>query len=305
MSLVRARAALLLGGGEEVAGAYLGCNTTHVICNPETASRWLSMGALERIAVCCTAPYGDVRHAHWTSRAVDRSGKGGDILQGNEPMCPWPAQQGRAACRTMLSELPCAGVNVVSPQWVLRSAKQGSLQRVVAMSLDASRRLPADAAARHNRAAAVSTAEEARQSADGAAASAEAGTDRAEREAMLARLLLEQVQYGGSPHTRLSCVDGVSPLRASASQAPAIERQLTKVPAAVPLAQLPGESTVVAAGSSSVRGGPTPGCLLQDLLWSVTEPVGAARLDTRRTAVAGNASPRCLRPLNTQRHVCF
>ena len=43
---VRARAALLAGGGEEVAGAVLGSNTTHVICNPDTASQWLSMGAL-------------------------------------------------------------------------------------------------------------------------------------------------------------------------------------------------------------------------------------------------------------------
>ncbi len=44
--LFRARAALLTGGGHEVAGAYLGCNTTHVVCEPETASHWLSMGAL-------------------------------------------------------------------------------------------------------------------------------------------------------------------------------------------------------------------------------------------------------------------
>ena len=50
--LVRARAALLAGGGEEVAGAYLGCNTTHVVCNPETAAHWLSMGALRHSPVC-------------------------------------------------------------------------------------------------------------------------------------------------------------------------------------------------------------------------------------------------------------
>jgi len=49
----------------------------------------------------------------------------------------------------------------------------------------------------------------------------------------------------------------------------------------------------VASGSCGARGGPTPGCLLQDLLWSVTEPVEAARLDTRHAAVGGTASPRC------------
>lgn len=35
-----------------------------------------------------------------------------------------------------------AGMNIVSPQWVLRSAASGSLQRVLTMSMDASRQLP-------------------------------------------------------------------------------------------------------------------------------------------------------------------
>ena len=94
----------------------------------------------------------------------------------------------------MTTELLCTGVNVVSPQWVLRSAKQGSLQKLVAMSLDASRRLPADESAQHSRAAAGTAGGE-RQGACGAAPSAEVGPDRASREALLVRLLNEKVQY--------------------------------------------------------------------------------------------------------------
>ncbi len=105
-------------------------------------------------------------------------------------------QHGHAIVRATISVLLCTGVNVVSPQWVLRSAKLGSLQKLVAMSMDASRRLPADGAAQHSRAAgAASTAEATRQSAEGAATLAAVGKDRAERDALLARLLREKVDY--------------------------------------------------------------------------------------------------------------
>ena len=35
-----------------------------------------------------------------------------------------------------------AGMNIISPQWVLRSSESGSLQRVLTMSMDASRQIP-------------------------------------------------------------------------------------------------------------------------------------------------------------------
>lgn len=39
-------------------------------------------------------------------------------------------------------------MNIVSPQWVLRSAATGSLQKVLTLSMDASRQLPSSYSAR-------------------------------------------------------------------------------------------------------------------------------------------------------------
>ena len=91
------------------------------------------------------------------------------------------------------------GVSVVSPQWVLRSAKQDSLQRVVAMSLDATRRLPADGAAQHARRGAVDVAADAQPSAGQGVTSTGQPGDRAAREALLAELLRDKVRGRREP----------------------------------------------------------------------------------------------------------
>lgn len=36
--------AIKQGGGQQVASAYLGSGATHVVCQPQAAGRWLSMG---------------------------------------------------------------------------------------------------------------------------------------------------------------------------------------------------------------------------------------------------------------------
>ena len=88
---------------------------------------------------------------------------------------------------------PCflrTGVNIVSAHWVLRSASQGSLQRVVAISLDASRRLSANDVAPQGAASAALDAEP--RSAAGGDAISGALMDRAAREALLAELTRDQ-----------------------------------------------------------------------------------------------------------------
>jgi len=48
----------------------------------------------------------------------------------------------RNACFTENPTATPAGMNIVSPQWVLRSAAASSLQRVLTISMDASKQLP-------------------------------------------------------------------------------------------------------------------------------------------------------------------
>lgn len=40
----RTREALVAGGGTLSQGAWLGSGATHVVCQPQAAVRWLSMG---------------------------------------------------------------------------------------------------------------------------------------------------------------------------------------------------------------------------------------------------------------------
>ena len=175
----------------------------------------------------------------------------------------------------------------MSPQWVLRSATQGSLQRVSAMSLDVSRRLPADETAQLRHGAGQVTADAA-QIAGQAVKSCGFSQSRAAREAMLAKLIKRTVR---SP--------SVSCWRPCITQEMLLVMCLKDIPAGVTheagrlLLQPEGARTVLTR-TSSAREAPTPGCLLEDLLWSVTEPIDAARLDRRCTAgAAGPASQRC------------
>ncbi len=71
----------------------------------------------------------------------------------------------------------------MSAQWVLRSASQGSLQRVVAISLDASRRLPTGDTAQLRSGSSPVDAGPKPAGIDG-----ETLVDRAAREALLAQL---------------------------------------------------------------------------------------------------------------------
>ena len=44
--------AVKAGGGQVMAGAYLGTGATHVVCHPHTAVKWLAMGKSNRLVHC-------------------------------------------------------------------------------------------------------------------------------------------------------------------------------------------------------------------------------------------------------------
>lgn len=44
--------AVTAGGGQVMAGSYLGTGASHVVCHPQTAVKWLAMGKSNRLALC-------------------------------------------------------------------------------------------------------------------------------------------------------------------------------------------------------------------------------------------------------------
>ena len=47
--------AVKAGGGQVMAGSYLGTGATHVVCHPQTAVKWLTMGKSNRLVHCNSA----------------------------------------------------------------------------------------------------------------------------------------------------------------------------------------------------------------------------------------------------------
>eukprot|EP00887_Chlorella_sp_A99_P006628 scaffold3.g6628.t1 len=119
-------------GGGQVAGGVRGAprqqGPTHVVARPEAALRWLSMG-------------------EW-------AGGGGGPGWGPASGCPWSIacvlmtlvwHTPRPTSLLLIAALiagPRTGLGIVSPQWVLRSLKEGRQQRCLTLSADASRHLP-------------------------------------------------------------------------------------------------------------------------------------------------------------------
>ena len=187
----RARAALLAGGGLEVGGAYLGCNATHVVCRPDSASLWLSMGTFLTVEACPATRLCDQANEVVASGSALLFRVACCCFIRWQPNACGPVSMIAGITKVMhlaVSPISCAGMNIVSAQWVLRSACEGSLQRVVAISVDASRRLPADGSARPR---SVTESGDAGSRPDGV----DGGElmDRAAREALLAKLTREQV----------------------------------------------------------------------------------------------------------------